>query len=124
MEGEIVSAPNPKKRRVRIPSIVRKRMEIKTNKQKGKAVSTKDLPFWQNRQKLAIKKGGHKKVKLYCNHWHKSPIDKPLTLHVAGVSDLLFSRYHKNFETILISVEKARREKKLVKLILTALFRR
>jgi hypothetical protein len=35
-----------------------------TNKQKGKAVSTKDLPFWQNRQKLAIKKGGKKKVKL------------------------------------------------------------
>jgi hypothetical protein len=34
----------------------RKRTETKTNKQKGKAVSTEDLPFWQNRQKLAIKK--------------------------------------------------------------------
>jgi hypothetical protein len=32
------------------------RTETKTNKQKGKAASTKDLPFWQNRQKLAIKK--------------------------------------------------------------------
>jgi hypothetical protein len=27
---------------------------------KGKTVSTEDLPFWQNRQKLAIKKGGKK----------------------------------------------------------------
>jgi hypothetical protein len=42
----------------------RKRTETKTNKQKGKAVRTKDLPFWQNRQKLAIKKRWKKKVKL------------------------------------------------------------
>jgi hypothetical protein len=42
----------------------RKRTETKTNKQKGKAASTEDLPFWKNRQKLAIKKRWKKKVKL------------------------------------------------------------
>jgi hypothetical protein len=31
----------------------RKRTETK---KKGEALSTEDLPFWQNRQKLAIKK--------------------------------------------------------------------
>ena len=44
----------------------RKRTETKTNKQKGKidkAVSTEDLPFRQNRQKLAIKKRWKKKGK-------------------------------------------------------------
>jgi hypothetical protein len=38
----------------------RKRTGTKTNKQKGKAVSTEDLPFWKNGQKLAIKKKGGK----------------------------------------------------------------
>jgi hypothetical protein len=55
VEGGNVLAPNPKKRRVRIPSIVERGRRQKQTK-KGKAVSTEDLPFWQNRQKLAIKK--------------------------------------------------------------------
>jgi hypothetical protein len=56
VEGGNVLAPNPKKRRVRIPSIVERGRRQK--KKKGKAVSTEDLPFWQNRQKLAKKKSG------------------------------------------------------------------
>ena len=60
VEGGNVLAPNPKKRRVRIPSIVERGRRQKQTK-KGKAVSTKDLPFWKNRQKLAIKKGGKKR---------------------------------------------------------------
>ncbi len=47
--------PNPKKRRVRIPSIV-ERGRRQNKQKKGKAVSTEDLPFWQSRQKLTIKK--------------------------------------------------------------------
>jgi hypothetical protein len=35
----------------------------KKSRKKGRAVSTEDLPFWQNRQKLAIKiKRWEKKV--------------------------------------------------------------
>jgi hypothetical protein len=59
VEGGNVLAPNPKKRRVRIPSIVERGRRQKQTK-KGNAVSTKDLPFWQNRQKLVIKQGGKK----------------------------------------------------------------
>ena len=56
VEGENALAPNTFYIRVRIPSIVeRGRRQIKTNK-KGNAVSTEDLPFWQNCQKLAIEK--------------------------------------------------------------------
>ncbi len=55
-------APNPKKRRVRIPSIV-ERGQRQRKQKKGKAVSTEDLPFWQNRQKLAMKKKVEKKGK-------------------------------------------------------------
>ncbi len=37
----------------------------KSEEKKGRAVSTKDLPFWQKRQKLAIKiKRQKKKVDL------------------------------------------------------------
>jgi hypothetical protein len=60
MEGGNVLAPNPKKIRVRIPSIEERGRRQKQTK-KDKAVSTEDLPFWQNRQKLAIKKKGGKK---------------------------------------------------------------
>ncbi len=56
MEGGNVLAPNRKKRRVRIPSIVERGRRQKQSNKKGKAVSTKDSTIWQNRQKLAIKK--------------------------------------------------------------------
>jgi hypothetical protein len=54
--------PNPRIRRVRIPSKVERGWRQKKQKI-GKAVSTKDLPFWQNRQKLAMKKNVEKKGK-------------------------------------------------------------
>ena len=71
VEGGNVLAPNPKKRQERIPSIVER-----GRKKKSKALSTKDLPFWQNRQKLAIKKGENKvfkAVKLLAFAWFDWP---------------------------------------------------
>jgi hypothetical protein len=55
VEGGNLLVANPKKIRARIPSIIERGCRQKQTK-KGKAVSTKDLPFWQNRQKLTIKK--------------------------------------------------------------------
>jgi hypothetical protein len=64
VEGGNVLAPNPKKRRVRIPNIVGRGWRQNQTNKKVKLLSTEDLPFWQNRQKLAIKKKVEKKIKL------------------------------------------------------------
>jgi hypothetical protein len=64
VEGGNVLAPNPKKRRVRIPSILERERRQKQTKKK-KSCKHRGFTFLAKKNKnSAIKKGGNKKVKL------------------------------------------------------------